>query len=592
MADEFDGLAPMTAPGPDGPGDPPAGDDLPPGVDAACARAAGLPLNDYGNGCRFALHFGEDVLFVPRVGWFTWSGLRWCRDPDGLAVRAQAHRIGKLIEGEIPHIALEPWQRALLGEMAGLKVTLARMRARRDLDDDGRMELLRVEARLDQAQAVRSYLQATGGGLRKHAKAAGNSNSLNNMLGEAQVPLSIAFDALDADPLAVNCESGVLVFRADREAQAAIRAEGSSDMDGTARFDLVPHDRAQRISKLMPVAFDPAAEAPLFTAFLGRIMPDAGMRAFLQRWFGLNLTALTGDQKMVFFHGGGSNGKSVLVDLMARMLGDYAATAKIESLTGGNKRSGADATPDLVPLMGARMVRASEPDMGERLKEGMIKELTGGEPMLVRALHSDFIEVRPLFKLTISGNHRPEIRGTDDGIWRRVLLVPFEVHIPREERDPDLGEKLWAERSGILNWMVAGLVQYLESGLREPDAVVEATRQFREDSDPLHRFLTECCVVTGLDTDFTRARDLIGAFNLWLDDRGETRWGGRTISLQLATKSRQWRSADGRTFRPGKSGDSGYRGIRLTDLFQSRLDRADAAGSRGTRREVIDDDVI
>ncbi len=97
--------------------------------------------------------------------------------------------------------------------------------------------------------------------------------------------------------------------------------------------------------------------------------------------------------------------------------------------------------------------------MRRALQEGLIKELTGGEPILVRALHSDFVEVRPQFKLTISGNHKPEIRGTDDGIWRRVMLVPFDVQIPEAERDQDLGKKLWEERSGILNWLVKGVAR-------------------------------------------------------------------------------------------------------------------------------------
>ncbi len=163
-------------------------------------------------------------------------------------------------------------------------------------------------------------------------------------------------------------------------------------------------------------------------------------------------------QKLAFFHGGGANGKSVLVDLMARMFGDYSASARIESLTGKNKKSGSDSQPDLMPLIAARFVRTSEPEDGERLQEGLVKALTGGEPMMIRALYSDFIIFRPIFKLTISGNHLPEIRGGDDGIWRRVMLVNFPVQIPEKKRIPkeELDEILWQERSGILNWLIQG----------------------------------------------------------------------------------------------------------------------------------------
>jgi putative DNA primase/helicase len=297
-------------------------------------------------------------------------------------------------------------------------------------------------------------------------------------------------------------------------------------------------------------------------------------------------------QKFAFFYGSGANGKSVLIDLIARMMGDYAHSAKIESFTGRNRRGGGDATPDIFPLMGARMVRASEPEEGERLQEGLIKELTGGEPLLVRQLHEDFIEVHPFFKLTISGNHKPEIRGTDDGIWRRVLLVPFDVQIPPEERDEKLIEKLWAERSGVLNWLIDGLLQYLEAGLQEPAQVRDATQDYRADSDPIGSFLGDACVVTGDPDNFLYARELIQGFNLWLDLRGEGMWGDRTISLKFKNLAGRFRDTrTGKQFSAAKRDATGYRGVRFTPEFRRQFDDAprDAKGrpvaAATTRRE-------
>jgi putative DNA primase/helicase len=228
-----------------------------------------------------------------------------------------------------------------------------------------------------------------------------------------------------------------------------------------------------------------------------------------------------------------------------------------------------------MPLVGARSARASEPEEGERLQEGMIKEMTGGEKMLVRNLHADFIEVRPHFKLTISGNHKPDIRGTDDGIWRRVLLVPFDVQIPEGQRDDKLIDKLWDERSGILNWLIEGLLDYLEGGLREPDKVIDATADYRADSDPIKSFLQECCQVSGDNCDFLPARSLIDGFNLWQDLRGEGTWGNRTVSLKLKDRAGKYRDGNtGKTFIVGKVSVTGYRGIRFTDEFRDTLDRA------------------
>ncbi|MCE8421909.1 phage/plasmid primase, P4 family, partial [Rhodovulum sulfidophilum] len=144
---------------------------------------------------------------------------------------------------------------------------------------------------------------------------------------------------------------------------------------------------------------------------------------------------------------------------------------------------------DLVFLVGARMARASEPREGELLQDALIKAMTSGEPILVRPNYGDFFRLYPYFKLTMSGNHKPEIRSADDGIWRRVKLVPWDVQIPPEERDPDLVRKLYAERDGILQWLVDGAIEFLERGLDEPEAVRSATQDYREDSDPIGTFI-------------------------------------------------------------------------------------------------------
>jgi putative DNA primase/helicase len=562
--DPFDQIAPE-----DGALPPPPEDGSP----EPEREAAALPLNDTGNGARFRLYHGADAIFVPRVGWHIWDGLRWLRDDDRIAVRTRAQTVSERMQREVPHVRLADTEMEILAAEPEARATERRVTALEAPSPEDRAELVRARELLAACGEMRTRLSKRRGEHRRAAKAAGNSNSITNMLTEAGVHLARTVEALDAEPLEVNTLSGVLRF-------TQTRAEG---MAPVAAVELVPHAREGLHTKLVPVDHDPDAGAPLFTAFLERVQPSGEMRRFLQRWLGLSMTALTGEQKLAFLYGHGANGKSVLMDLMGRMMGDYAATAKIESLTGTSRRGGGDATPDLVPLMGARMVRASEPEQGEKLREGIIKELTGGEPLLVRALHSDFVEVKPRFKLTLSGNHKPEIRGTDEGIWRRVLLVPFDVQIPPEERDPDLGEKLWAERSGILNWMIEGLLDYLEGGLQEPEAVLDATRAYRAESDPVGTFLTDATVVSGQETDFIASRELIEAFNFWLEDRGETRWGGRTVSLRLKDKAGRWRHpASGLTFAAGKNVVTGYRGIRFADTFARRM-----AESGGERRSSL-----
>lgn len=359
------------------------------------------------------------------------------------------------------------------------------------------------------------------------------------------------------------------------------------------------HDRALRMTKIMATGYDPAADAPIFARFLNRIMPDPAMQAFLQRWFGYSMLGLTNEQALAFFYGMGANGKSALTDLMARLMGSYAATAKIESLTGQNRRSGGDATPDLISIVAARMVRASEPEKGVQWQEGLIKQLTGGEPILVRALNENFFEATPIFKLTIGGNHAPDIRGMDDGIWRRLMIVPFDVQIPKEERDPMIVERMLAEGPGILNWLIEGALSYLEGGLQPPAQVGQATDTLRKDADPYGKFLDEACTVTGDPADSISSRDLMLCFAFWQMQRGETPFKERTISVNMKDHSRRWRSPKtGRQFTARETGRfNGYDGLRLTDIFRRDWEaapkdtagRALTLGSNNDRRMGDDD---
>ncbi|MGA0615339.1 phage/plasmid primase, P4 family [Paracoccus sp. KR1-242] len=582
LSDSADGdqdLPEDYAPPPPPPEDQGPGEDEPEDPVSQCSRQ---PLNDIGNGYRFRIHFGENLLFVSQVGWFVWGGVRWKRDPEisrdcSPLVRGRAHQMSALIEREIDWLQPSKRDRQLLAKERELRKRRGEIEADPGHAGDEALmtELGHITSQLRSIDAALKTHKSLIGRRLTHAKNAGNSGPMSNLINEARVMLAHAVDDMDKGDLDVNTLSGVLRFN-------RIPGDPKNGMTPMADVELVPHDRAQLLTKVMPVEFDPEAKCPRFDEFLQQIQPNIEMRRFLQRWFGLSMSGLD-IQKLAFFHGGGANGKSVLVDLMARMMGDYAATAKIESLTGKNKKSGSDSQPDLIPLIGARMVRTSEPEEGERLQEGLVKALTGGEPMMVRALYTDMITFQPIFKLTISGNHLPDIRGGDDGIWRRLMLVNFPVQIAEKNRIPkkELDDILWQERSGILNWLVQGLLDYLEGGLREPDDVMSATESYRKDSDPIGTFLADATVVTGYERDFMTARELMDAFNFWIEERGETRWSPRRVSLRMKAKAEVWRHPDTqKTFAPGKSGVTGYRGIRLSEEFSARKRAADVQNSQ------------
>jgi putative DNA primase/helicase len=540
-------------PPPDGP-DP---DDL--------REAAGFDRNDLGNGQRFVLHFGEDVIFVPRVGWHVWDDRVWQVDPDMIATRSKAQRLSKLIVAELPFITLNDEKMKLIAEGRQIEDDLRNLRARLGKDDETDAELkpqiYGLEAKQDAIAALKKSLQKLRGAHITFARSSGNSAKIKAAMTEAEVPLAVKVEDLDTRPLDVNTESSVIRFNVTPR----------KDTWPLVEVEHLGHERDLRMTKIMATGFDPAASAPIFQAFLDRIQPDPKMQAFLQRWFGYSMLGLTNEQALAFFYGMGANGKSALTDLMARLMGSYAATAKIESLTGQNRRSGGDATPDLISIVAARMVRASEPERGVQWQEGLIKQLTGGEPILVRALNENFFEATPIFKLTIGGNHAPDIRGMDDGIWRRLMIVPFNVQIPKAERDPLIVTRMLAEGPGILNWLIEGARAYLELGLAPPTEVSNATDELRQDADPYGKFLDDACVVTGDLNDSISSRELTLCFQFWQMRRGETPFKDRTVSTNMKDHSRRWRSpATGKQFAARETGRfNGYDGVRLTDFFEA-----------------------
>jgi putative DNA primase/helicase len=548
-ADPFDGAEP---------------DFTPEGFDPVTAEsdrlraAAALPINDLGNGQRFVLHFGEDVMFVPRVGWHVWDGRVWAVDPDMIATRRKAQRLSELVLAEVPYITLPEGKMMQIAAEQSLRSEIEGLAGEsEDGANEGRIRQL--EAQLSSIERLKVSLSKIRTAHRTFARSTGNTAKIKAALTEAEVPLSARIEDLDKAHLDINTETGVLRF-------TVTPRPGTYPL---VDVDCIPHDRALRMTKIMATGYDPKAYAPVFTQFMHRILPDMEMQRFLQRWFGYSMLGLTNEQALAFFYGMGANGKSALTDLIARLLGGYSATAKIESLTGQNRRSGGDATPDLISIVNARMVRASEPEQGVKWQEGLIKQLTGGEPILVRALNENFFETTPNFKLTIGGNHAPDIRGMDDGIWRRLMIVPFEVQIPKSERDPLLVEKMLAEGPGILNWLVEGARAFLEGGLVAPAKVSSATNDLREDSDPYGKFLEMNCVVTGNVQDSITSRELMLSFMFWQMQRGDTPYKDRTITMNMKDHSRRWRSPKtGMQFTARETGRFiGYDGLKFTDTF-------------------------
>ncbi|WP_164002313.1 DNA primase family protein [Pyxidicoccus caerfyrddinensis] len=285
---------------------------------------------------------------------------------------------------------------------------------------------------------------------------------------EPDVPMHPGW--LDRDPYLLNCLNGTLDLRTGA---------------------LHPHDRDELLTKALFIPYFADAPCPTWDAFLADIFEGSeSLIRYVQRAIGYTLTGLTVEQVLFLLYGDGANGKSTFLNVLRSMLGDYAMVAPASTLMVRDAKS---PTNDIARLRGARFVMAVETDGDKRLAEVVVKSLTGGDAVAVRYLYKEHFEFVPNFKIFLATNYKPRIQGSDEGIWRRVKLIPFNKRIPEERRDKTLENRLRAELPGILAWAVRGCLQWQREGLGEPTEVREATLAYREEMDPLGGFLVHCC---------------------------------------------------------------------------------------------------
>lgn len=280
------------------------------------------------------------------------------------------------------------------------------------------------------------------------------------------------------------------------------------------------HSREDYITKVVPISFDPDAKAPLWEAFLNRIMNgNEPLIRFLQKAVGYSLTPSTSEQCLFFLYGTGRNGKTTFVEVVSRLLGTYSFKISSELLMAGKLLNPEAPSPVIASMRGTRFVFASELEEGQRWAESKIKDLTGSDTLTGRHLNKEPTVFQPTHKLWICGNHRPIVRGSNEGIWRRLKIVPFEITIPVEEVDHDLVSKLMNELPGVLVWALKGCILWQQEGLGSPVQIKEATAEYREDMDLVQQFIDEICIVDA-DSKVTFA-SLFRAYESWCQTRGE-----------------------------------------------------------------------
>ena len=301
-------------------------------------------------------------------------------------------------------------------------------------------------------------------------------------------------------------------------------------------------------TKTAPV--QPGGKCPLWRAFLARVTDgDTDLQAYLARVAGYCLTGHTFEHALFFLHGTGANGKTVFVNTLVGIMGDYATTAPMEAFV---ESRGERHPTELALLRGARLVVATETEEGRRWNESRIKALTGGDPITARFMRGDFFTFKPTFKLMIVGNHKPRLRNIDEAIRRRLHLIPFAVTIPEDEQDKHLLENLEAEWAGIFAWAVEGCLEWHRVGLDPPPAVRAATNEYLAGEDSLALWLEECTETNeGTFLAFETSANLFANWKAWAERTGEF----------VGTQRRFSQALQDRGFNPKRQGGTGRKGF-------------------------------
>ena len=352
--------------------------------------------------------------------------------------------------------------------------------------------------------------------------------------------IPITLDELDVNKDLLNCQNGIVNLK---------------------NGELIPHDPEYMSTRISFAEYDPNStkKPERWLQFLDEITDgNKPLQHYLQKAVGYSLSGSIREQCMFFCYGTGQNGKSTFLDIVSKICGTYSSHAQPESIMLSNKNG---VLSDIARLKGARFVTTVEPNEGVKLNEGLIKQLTGGDKVTARFLYGKEFEFMPEFKLWLGANHKPVIKGTDLGIWRRIHLIPFTVQIPDSKVDKGLIHKLRLELSPILSWAVEGCLAWQREGLGVPDCVKSATDEYRHEMDTIGQFCDEY-----IQTEYgskISASDLYDIYCHWVDENHEYKMSNTKFGKEIVKKfPEKVRTTDGYFYRNLKINDAGQRALK------------------------------
>jgi putative DNA primase/helicase len=460
-----------------------------------------VECTDVGNGIRFFARFGSMVRYVADWGrWYVWNGVRWENDTTE-RIKFYAKQVGAYLEMEAD----------LLPSPTG---------------EDGEPLMMPTLGILDTPTPAQKIVltqfaahDAQVAAIKKWGKQSRSDKGIKAMISllRSEPGVTIAPVALDADDYLYNMVNGTFDLRT---------------------YQLLPHKKEHLITKLSPIEYDPTATCEVhWKPFINKVtMRKPGVGRFLKQLSGMGLCGVITDDIFPVHHGRGGNGKTIWSMALYEMHGDYCAIAEASIFI---EKQYEGISNDLAALSGVRFLIASETDDNKHLNEALVKRLTGGDPITARFLRQEYFTFIPKFTVSLLVNPKPVIKGTDGGIWRRVKFIPWEYNF---EDDPESADKpvvmarMRTELPGIFNWCVEGYRDRMENGLQVPVEVVEATNNYRAESDIIGAFIEECCILGKHEE--VESKDLFKAYQEYMEPTGhnafaDNRFGGKVRDRQL-----------------------------------------------------------
>jgi len=508
-------------------------------IDLRCGRH---PLSDLGLAMRFRDRHGQNFRHTTAKGWLRWDGKRWkvLEEERGalpaeileavfdtvIAIQreAGAMKATDLAPGSIPEGA-DPVKFRVDTALGKVSVgTLAE-------DDDG----------IDGLVMTATTCRLASLTLSRFGRASEDRKKIVAIPDLARRWLTVRIQEFDTDPLIVNCQNGTLRLVRHVEADG-VRCEAVLD----------PHCREDLLTKIANVPYDPDATCPNYDFTMEWAQPKPAMRRYLHQWGGYNLTGDMGAQIFHMWWGPlAQNGKSTLLDAWADCAGDYAEAGKIETFMEAAQRSSGDAaTPALARLPGVRMLRTGEPPHNAKFDESLINTITGQDTLSIRDNFRSFFAVKMSFKLTVACNAAPSIPNATEGIKRRIKVVPFEKTMKGAVkpdgtplRDENFKLKLVPELPGVFARLVEGALDWLRHGFVEPEDVTRWTDEYKDENDPLGRFLSYCIEIDAESR--IQASKLHELFVAWSKATGGPEWSMSGLKKKMIGKGYSSKQSNG-----------------------------------------------